>query len=64
MRYRADVYDKLFPRPIKHEKVESNVESFKPTEEEEVRETPTEEVTDVEEVEEVSEPSEEEVADE
>ena len=56
MKFRADVYDKVFPRPVKREKVESNVETFKPSEEEEVIEQVQEEVTEEDVIEEVTEP--------
>lgn len=39
MRFNSDVYDKLFPRKKEVEKVETVVDSFRPTEEEQVSET-------------------------
>ena len=57
MRFRSDVYDKLYPRPKRKDVVESNVETFKPTETEvaevdaEAKVTEVEEVAEVEEVE-------------
>lgn len=39
MRFNSDVYDKLFPRKKEVEKVETVVDSFRPTEEEQASET-------------------------
>ena len=66
MRFRADVYDKLYPRPQKREAVESNVDSFKPSEVEQETESVAEVAEELqeEEVAETEEVSEGEVADE
>ena len=55
MRFRSDVYDKLYPRPKRKEVVESNVDTFKPTEQEVAEVDAEAEVTEVDEVEEVEE---------
>lgn len=55
MRFRSDVYDKLYPRPKRKEVVESNVDTFKPTETEVAEVDAEEEVTEVDEVAEVEE---------
>lgn len=39
MRFNSDVYDKLFPRKKEVDKVETVVDSFRPTEEEQTSET-------------------------
>lgn len=66
MRFDAKSYDKLFPRPKEAPKVESNVETFKPTEEEQELQDDIDTVEELleEEQEDVSEGSGEEVENE
>lgn len=53
MRFDAKSYDKLFPRPKETPKVESNVETFKPTEEEQELQNDIEPVDEIVEEEQV-----------